>query len=638
MGNETEVIITFQPDGKRVKVTKDSTVLSAAVKAGIDLTSICSGKGTCGKCKVIIEESNKVNILSEKEKEHLNAEEIDKKIRLACYTKVQGDIIVKIPEISRTGKQRLQIEGIDTPVELNSSVKKYYIEPELPTLEDPRSDADRITDTLKEKFNLSNVKISYQLLKELGEKVRLEEEWKFTVVAWDDEIIDIEPGDTTDRIFGYAVDIGTTKLAGYLLDLNTGKVIAAGSLMNPQIPYGEDVISRLNHPDQSKLQNAVIEGLNEILKDLNEKTGIKYEEIYEMTAVGNTVMHHIFLGINPLYLGRSPYPPVIRNTMILHAYEIGININKCGKIVFLPTIAGFVGADTISVILSTEIYKKDEISLAIDIGTNTEVVLGNKDKLLAASCASGPAFEGAHIKFGMRASSGAIEKIKINSNSLKAEYETIDNAPPIGICGSGMIDLVSEMIKNGIIDVGGIISQKISNPLLRMNSESSMEYIVVNASESGNNEDITFSQKDVIQIILAKAAMFTGIKLLLKNSQLDKEDIKKIYLAGAFGSHINKESAQIIGIFPEVDLEKVEVVGNAAGTGARMCLTSGQSKVNAEDISKFVNYLELGVDPDFQGTFLNSHIIPYADLDEFPETSQLLKDLGHYPETPPPKF
>lgn len=637
MGNQSEVTVTFQPEGKRAKVLEDSTILSAAIQAGIDLTSICSGKGTCGKCKVVIEETDVVNDISEKEMEHLSTEERENHFRLACYAKVKNDVTVKIPEISRTGKQRLQVEGIDTPVELNPSIKKFYLEIEIPSLEDPRSDADRINDALKERFALSNIKINYQVLKELGEKARVEE-WKLTVVIWNNEIIDVEPGDTTDRIFGYAVDIGTTKLAGYLLNLSTGKVMAAGSLMNPQIPYGEDVISRLNHPDQKMLQNAVVDGLNEILEDLKDKTGVEHEEIYEMTAVGNTVMHHIFLGINPLYLGRSPYPPVVRNTLILDAHKIGININKCGKIVFLPTIAGFVGADTIGVILSTEMYKREEISLAIDIGTNTEVVLGNKDKLLAASCASGPAFEGAHIKFGMRAASGSIEKIKINPDTLKTEYETIDNAPPIGICGSGMIDLVAEMIKNGIVDVGGIINQKINNPLLRMNSESSMEYVVVSASESGINEEITFSQKDVTQIILAKAAMFTGIKLLLKNSQLKKEDIKTVFLAGAFGSHINKESARIIGIFPEVDLEKVEVVGNAAGTGARMCLASDKSKDEAEEISKFVNYLELGVDPDFQSTFLNSHIIPYADLDEFPETSQLLRDLGHYPENPPPKF
>ena len=283
-------------------------------------------------------------------------------------------------------------------------------------------------------------------------------------------------------------------------------------------------------------------------------------------------------------------------------------------------------------------YKRDEICLAIDIGTNTEVVLGNKDKMIAVSCASGPAFEGAHIKFGMRAASGAIEKIKIKPHTLEVVYETIDNEPPVGICGSGMIDLVAEMIKTGIIDVGGIFNRNLNNPRIRMNEDSVMEFIVLPSSETANKVEITFSQKDITQIILAKAAMHTGVKLLLKNYNIEKDDIQKVFLAGAFGSHINKESARMIGVFPEINLDKVVAVGNAAGTGARMCLVSKKAKEIADMISKKVNYFELGINPDFQKTFLNSQIIPYADLDEFPEVSEILKKHGNFPATPPPKF
>jgi uncharacterized 2Fe-2S/4Fe-4S cluster protein (DUF4445 family) len=293
-------IIIFQPEGKRVEIEKDNSIYDAALKGGIDLVSICNGKGTCGKCKVIVENMESVGPLTEKESEMLSNDEVHNNIRLACLTKVRGDLTVRVPEYSRTGKQRLQIEGIETPINLNPSLRKYYLELKEPSLDDPRSDVDRIKYYLYENFNLSNLTMDYNLLKNLA-KILREAEWKFTVVIWQNNIIDIDNNDTTDRIFGYAVDIGTTKLAGYLIDLLNGKVIAAGSLMNPQIPYGEDVVSRLNHPDQKKLQDAVIEGINQILDDLKEKTAVKSEEIYEMTAVGDTIMHHLFFGICPLY-------------------------------------------------------------------------------------------------------------------------------------------------------------------------------------------------------------------------------------------------------------------------------------------------------------------------------------------------
>lgn len=631
------ITIIFQPEGKRVEIEEDSSILSAALKVGVDITSICSGKGNCGKCKVIVDNTNVVNPITDKEKELLTVEEVGNGIRLACLTQVKADLLVKIPEYSRSGKQRLQIEGIDTPIDLEPVVRKYYIELEPPTLEDPRSDADRILNMLFDNYNLSNLRIDYFLLKNLATTVR-ESEWKLTITVWQDTIINVETENTTDNIFGYAVDIGTTKLAGYLVNLITGKVIAAGSLMNPQIPFGEDVISRLNHPDQKKLQEEVIGGINEILEQLKEKTGIKSDEIYEITAVGNTIMHHLFLGIFPLHVGRSPYPPVVRDSVIVNARDLGIKIHSNAKVIFLPIIAGFVGADTVGVVLATELYKRDEICLAIDIGTNTEVVLGNKDKMIAVSCASGPAFEGAHIKFGMRAASGAIEKIKIKPHTLEVVYETIDNEPPVGICGSGMIDLVAEMIKTGIIDVGGIFNRNLNNPRIRMNEDSVMEFIVVPSSETANKVKIIFSQKDITQIILAKAAMHTGVKLLLKNYNIEKDDIQKVFLAGAFGSHINKESARMIGVFPEINLDKIVAVGNAAGTGARMCLVSKKAKEIADMISKKVNYFELGINPDFQKTFLNSQIIPYADLDEFPEVSEILKKHGNFPAAAPPKF
>lgn len=630
--------IIFQPDGKRTLVEQGSTILNAAIQSGVDLISVCGGKSTCGKCKVIVNKSNAIEKPTQKEIETLTQQEIQNGIRLACCTKIIEDCTIKIPESSRTGKQRLQVEGINTPIKIEPSVKKYYVKIDAPTLEDPRADSERLLDYLNKlhSLNTSEFIFNFKLLQNLSKKLR-DYDWECTIVLWRNEIIDVEPEDTTNRIFGYAVDIGTTKLAGYLVDLLNGNVLAANSAMNPQIPYGEDIISRLNYPEQETLQNVLYETLNKMLLDLLDKTGVKSEEVYEMTFVGNTVMHHIFLGIDPLYLGRSPYPPVVQQSIVINANIMNIKINPYGKIFALPTIAGFVGADTIGVILSSEIYKKDKLCIAIDIGTNTEIVLGNQDKLVAVSCASGPAFEGAHIKFGMRASSGAIEKIEIEPETLNVKYKTIDNEPPIGICGSGMIDLVAEMLKVGIIDVGGIFNANIKNSRIREVNEM-MEFIVVPATESGTKEDITFSFKDVNQIVLAKAAIHTGFKLLFKSFNITKESLDTMYVAGAFGSHINNESARMIGVFPEIDLKKIKIIGNAAGTGARMCLVSDNAKKIAENLSKIVSYLELGIDEDFQRIFLNSNIIPYADLDEFPEMSEILKKNKNYPENPPPKF
>lgn len=632
----TEYMVTFQPEGKRVKVEKHQTIWEAALIGGIDLTSICGGAGKCGKCKVIIQKMNNVNDANEKEKQVLSTGELKKGVRLACQAQIMGDLIVRIPQFSRTGRQRLQIEGIETPIKLEPTVKKLYIELEKPTLDDLKSDADRIEDHLQNQFKLSDLRIDFELLKELSERIR-KNDLKVTIVLWDDEIVAIEPGNTQDRLFGYAVDIGTTKLAGYLIDLNSAKVLAAGSLMNPQIPFGEDVISRINHPEQSKLHGVLVKGINEILKDLQEKTGVTEDNIYEMTAVGNTVMHHLFLDLSTKYLGLSPYPPVIKHPVIINSKEIGVAIHPQGKIFFLPLIAGFVGADAVGVILASEIHKRDEICLALDIGTNTEVVLGNRDKLMACSCASGPAFEGAHVKCGMRAASGAIEKISIKPDTLEVRFKSIDNAPPVGICGSGMIDLLAEMLNAGIVDIRGAFNKKLENPRVR-SGDNGMELLIVPANESGTQNDIVFTQKDVRQITLAKAAMNSGITILMQKYDINKDKIKRLFIAGAFGSHINKESARTIGIFPEVNLEIITPIGNAAGTGARMCLVSSEAKKMAEVVSKRVEYVELAAEKNFQNVFLNASYIPNADLGAYPETSQMLKKYGNYPKKLPHLF
>ena len=626
-----EFQILFQPDGRRIKVNQNFSVFEAVNLAGIDLVSLCGGKGSCGKCKIIIEKGSINESLTKKEKDFLSKDQIYENYRLACQIRINENLIIRIPKASRTGKQRLQIEGIKTPVKLEPLIKKFFLKLEKPTLDEPTSDMDRLNDYVLKKFGVSNPKYNFDALKSLGSLIR-EDNYEFTVCIWNNsEILTIEPGDTTEKIYGYAVDIGTTKLAGYLIDLNNGEVLAAGGLMNPQIPFGEDVISRIGYKDPKAIHNAVINGLNELLIDLANKVSIDLENIYEMTAVGNTSMHHFFLNLDAKQLGYSPYVPVVRNGLSVKNNKIDMKINKFGKIYTLPIVAGFVGADTIGVILASEIYKRDELCMALDIGTNTEVILGNKDRILACSCASGPAFEGAHIKFGMRAANGAIEKITINPESLEPDYVTIDNVRPRGICGSAIVDIPAEMLKTKIIDVKGKINKEIQSNRIRKGKDG-YEYVLVWGKDTTSKLDIIISQKDIQEIILAKAAMHTGTEILMKKFDILEKDINKLFIAGAFGTHIDIENARFIGIYPEIPLEKVKRIGNAAGTGSRMCLVSGLMRKIAEEISKKVEYIELAVQPDFQNVFLNSHYLPYADLARYPITCELLKKIGNYPQ------
>ena len=637
--------IVFLPDGKRVKVTDTSTLLEAVKRAGVDLVSICGGKGTCGKCKIKIDPGTFSQPLTENEEKYLAPEEVAEGVRLACQINaIDKHMVVQIPEYSRTGKQRLQVEGIKTKTELDLTIKKYFLQLPTPSLEDPRSDEDRLLDELGKMYEITDLTLNFNLLKSLSSFLR-ENNWQITLVVWNDtQVIAIEPGDTTNRIFGLALDIGTTKLAIYLLDLITGEVIAVDSAMNPQISYGEDIISRINYicsqtkaENSGELQQTLVKQINELIDILCEKSGVSAEEIYEMTAVGNTAMHHIFLNLNPKYLALAPYTPVFRSGINLTPQELGIKVNPAGNIYCPPIIAGYNGSDNIAVILATELYKRTELCLVLDIGTNTEVALGNKDQMLVCSCASGPAFEGASIKFGMRAASGAIERIQIDPDTLQSSYQTIDSLPSRGICGSAIVDIIAELLKAGIIDVSGRMDKSLVSPYFRLGADG-YEYILVPAAGTANGVDIVITQKDVRQIILAKAAMHTGITLLMDELGINKEDIVRVFIAGAFGNYINVGNARFIGMYPEIALSKVSIVGNAAGTGARMTLLSKTQRDLAETISQQIKYIELAAKTNFQNIYLNSTFIPYADLSKYQETSDSLRALGKFPPKLPHIF
>ena len=625
-----KIVVVFEPEGKKIVVKSGATILEAAKNAGVGIRSECGGEGICGKCKVIVKNPLAISELTEAEKRHLSKLEIDSGYRLACQAHIKQSVVIVVPPESRIGERKIQVAGLERYVPLNPLVKKIHVVMAKPTLSDVRPDFERLIDHLRDRNGFEDLEIDYELLKKLPDIIR-SKNWAVTVTIWDDrKLIDIEPGDTSNELFGFAVDIGTSKIVGYLVDLTTGKTISIGSIENPQIMHGEDIITRIGFATGSDsnlevLHKLVINGINQVIHEACRKAKVNPNKIYEATVVGNTAMLHFFLAIQPRYLALSPFVPAIKKSLNIKAKNLGLKINPRGNVHVLPVIAGFVGADAVADVLSTGILESNEVSLLIDIGTNTEVFVGNSEDMITCSCASGPAFEGAHIKHGMKAVTGAIEKVRIISED-EVEYEVIGGVKPTGICGSAMIDIIAEMFKQGIIDSRGRFNLKIKTPRLRKNNKWT-EFVVAWGDETATGKEITVTQRDINEILLAKAAIYTGCSILMKRRNVKEEDIDRVYIAGAFGSYINPENAKIIGLLPDIPTRKIEFVGNTAITGAKMALISKEMREKANLISKKVRYLELTMDPDFSKEFVNALFIPNRNINRFPTVKKLLKRL-----------
>ena len=623
----TTATIVFQPDGKRTSVIAGLSILEAAKKAGIRIRSECGGLGICGKCRIVVLAKSGLSPLMEIEKEHLTERELKAGYRLACCSKVMSDVVVSIPEESRFEERKILVKVVKRHVSLDPAVYKVHMAVPQPVISDIRADLERILDHLG---GLSaQLEINLDLLRQLPRTLR-EAGWDITVTIWNGRrIIAVEKGNTTNRVYGIAVDIGSSKIIGYLINLTTGKLVSVESLENPQIIHGEDIVSRIsltmrNQEKLEELRKLAVEGVNRVIHETCEKASIKPHDVYEMTVVGNTTMHHLFLGIQPTYLALSPYVPVIKRTTNMSAKEFGVHINPSGNIHILPVIAGFVGADAVANILATGIYEAEELCLLLDIGTNTEVFVGNKDDILTCSCASGPAFEGVHIKHGIKAVSGAIEKIHINPRSYEVTYKTVNGKRPIGLCGSAMVDALAEMLKSRIIDWRGKFNETVDTSRFRQ-VNGTAEFVIAWKDETGTSEDITITQEDVREVQLAKAAIYTGCTILMKRKKIVKNNIEKLMIAGAFGNYINPVNSKIIGLIPDVPTKKIKFVGNAAGSGARMTLVSRSMRKTAEAISKRVRYLELAADPDFKTEFASAMYLPHRNLNRFPSARTVRK-------------
>lgn len=616
--------IDFLPYNIKVKVNKGETVLDAARRANIPIESICGGKGTCGKCKIKILTKRGFSEITEKENELLLEDELADGVRLACLTKVYGNVKLEVNKESIIEKFVKDKAKTKKQIEVLPIVSFYMLDVPPPSLSDTMSDFERIKEALEKKFNISVKKIDPLCFK-YSPLVLRKENWKVNVVVWNDtEILDIRPKDKKE-IYGVAIDIGTTTIGAYILSLKDGHCVSSGSILNPQIKFGEDIMSRIGYITEHKekglrlLNRILIESLNSLIKKLSREAKILKKDIFEVTIVGNTVMHHIFLNVNPKGLGVSPFVPFLSSSVTIKARNLGIKINPSGYVFLLPVKGGFVGGDCIGGVLALKPYLKDEIYLIIDIGTNGEIVVGNKKRLLCASCATGPALEGAHVKYGMRADIGAIERVFIDPDTKEVKYKVIGNTKPKGICGSGVIDAVSELFKSGIIENSGRFRKHINTKRLKVNSKT-VEFVIAWSEETATGKDISITQEDIRNVQYAKASIYAGAKILLKKLGIEKPS--KVMLAGAFGNYIDIENACILGMFPFSRLTDVIAVGNAAGEGAIFALLNKNERKEAELIAKKIEYVELTLCKEFQKEFLDALYIPHR-IDLFFKTNHI---------------
>ncbi len=628
---EKEIIVTFEPLGVRVKSEAGRTIFDIAREAGLAVRSECGGKGICGKCKIIVSNPKAISALTENEKKYLTADEIHEGYRLACLTKVQTDLIATIPQESRIVARKLQLFGIEKHIKIKPDIEKVHLTLKKPTLEDLRPDLERVMEELKSsKRSSKSFCFDYYVIKNLPEILR-NKNWEVTAVIWnEEEIIAVEKGDTTDRVYGLAIDAGTSKIVVHIVNLSNGMTVGTGAIENPQMMYGEDIISRITYTIKDKryikkLQLMLINGINEVIKSACKEADISPKNIYEAIFVGNTAMHHFFFGICPKHVSLSPYVPAVRQSICAKARQLNVKINPSAVICSLPIIGGFVGSDAVADVLAIEMHKADKPSLLLDIGTNTEVFLGDKKHLVCCSCASGPAFEGVHIKHGIKAVDGAIERIKIHSPS-EVEFDTINNAPPIGICGTGIIDAVAELFKQGIISSDGRFIKTIKSPRLKkINGECC--FVIAQKSERGNEREIIITQRDLNEVLLAKAAIFAGCSVLIKKMGLSFETLNKVFIAGAFGAHVNPENAKILGLVPDVDTRKIEFVGNTAIVGAKKALLSILERQEAMNIIKRTTYIELAAETNFAREFSKALFIPHKELKLFPSVRKMLRRM-----------
>lgn len=615
--------VGFAPSHKEVSMEEGRTFLDAAREAGVYIDSQCNGKGKCGKCRIRMAEGHSTPFTPQ-EAEFISQSDRNLGYRLACMARVTGDVTLLVSGENILTSVAAKKVFSKRSMTLNPAVKSYVVDIAKKT-DSGKIVFEDITRLLFEQHGIGNPTVSAECLKEIENSIE-KNKTRITLFVWmDREVIAIRPGED-ETALGLAIDIGTTTVALYLCDLRTGEVLVSGSITNPQVLFGTDIMSRIAYSVDNpvvgikRMREELIRSVNTVIGRMALGKGLSVDQIMDATAVGNTVMHHIFLGFAPDRLGLYPFQPSVTGSTNVRARDTGLSMNPFSYVHVLPVEAGFVGADNVGVLLSEQPYNKDELSLVIDLGTNGELVLGNKERLMSCSCATGPAFEGAQITSGMRATVGAIEKIRIDPATYEVDYAVIgkkgwasQRAPgklkPIGICGSAILDAVASLFKAGIIEKNGAFTKNQNIPGLRKGETGIREFLFVPAAETGIGRDIVLTQKDIRQIQLAKAAVQGGCRVMMRHFNLNS--INRIVIAGAFGLHIDKENALAIGLFPYCPPENILVVGNAAGHGAYLALVDRKKREEADKVARTVEHIELALEEDFQREFMLSLSIPY---------------------------
>lgn len=651
MEKKTDPLVIFTPSGKRGSFPKGTRILDCARQLGVDLDSVCGGRGICSKCQVtpsfgdfskhgVVVLESALSSWNSVEQRYDEKRGLIKGRRLGCQATVLDNIVIDVPSESQVHKQVIRKRAEVRDITMNPSTKLFYVEVQEPDMHDPSGDLERLVSALKIEWNLQELTANLDILKILQKTLR-KGDWKVTCAVYlgdnvfPPRIVKMWPGFYEGSIFGLAVDIGSTTIAAHLCDLRNGNVLTSSGVMNPQIRYGEDLMSRvsysmMNENGADEMTIAVREGLNELFLNICNDTDIQLDLILEAVFVCNPVMHHLLLGIDPYELGQAPFALASSNSQVFKASELELKINPSGHVYFLPCIAGHVGADSAAVALSEQPGKSKELLLVVDVGTNAEILLGNVDRVYACSSPTGPAFEGAQISSGQRAAPGAIEHVTIDPNTKNPRFQVIgselwSDSPNFkdeikssgvtGICGSGIIEMVAEMRIAGILDSSGLIGSADQTGTDRCFSDGrTNSYLVWDETETGGAR-ITITNKDIREIQMAKAALYSGARLLMDKFEVEK--VERIVLAGAFGAHISPKHAMVLGMIPDCPLEKVSSAGNAAGTGARIALLDMSSRSLIEKIVLEIHKIETAIEPRFQEHFVNASNIPNS-VEPFP--------------------
>lgn len=649
-------LVVFTPSGRRGRFPASTPLLQAARALGVDIDSVCGGRSICGRCQVLVAEgafakhgiesrADHVSPLSEAETRYATKRRLVSGRRLSCQTQVRGDLVVDVPAESQVHKQVIRKRVEARAIEIDPVVKLHYVEVSQPDMHDPSGDLRRLEQALKAQWGIDRVSSDLGVVRRIQTALR-KGGWTATAAVRNgDHLLAIWPG-YREKAFGLAIDVGSTTIAGHLCDLETGEVVAASGVMNPQIRFGEDLMSRvsyvmMNPGGDGELTAAVRAALNDLIAALAREAGIESEDILEITLVGNPIMHHLVLGIDPTELGGAPFALAVDRSLDIRADDIDLGIHPDGRVYVLPCIAGHVGADTAAVLLSEGPHLSDEVSLIIDVGTNAEIVLGNRQRLLAASSPTGPAFEGAQISAGQRASPGAIERVRIDPQSLEPRFKVIGcdlwsddpgfadavaGTGVTGICGSGIIEVIAGMYLTGLVTSDGLIDGSMAAKTPRVVVDGrTFAYVLHDGTPR-----LSVTQTDVRAIQLAKAALFAGARLLMDRLAVDSVD--RIVLAGAFGSQIDVKFAMVLGMIPDCDLARVSSAGNAAGTGARIALLNRGARNEIETLVRRVEKVETAVEPAFQAHFVEAMAIPHKTL-PFPRLAEAV-DLPKRDPTP----